>query len=108
MKKIYIKGRDGGLLSQMLPVLLMETRVFKSSVHEKWIHPPSSLGHIIRGKNFEMLLHMLCNSMSSLEGLKYTQRNQAESSGANQAQVSFLFVRAIFSSDLSHLGGIDA
>lgn len=35
MKKIYIKGRDGGLLSQMLPVLLMENRVFKSSVREK-------------------------------------------------------------------------
>ena len=46
--------------------------------------------------------------MSSLEGLKYTQRNQAESSGAKQAQVSFFFVRAIFSSDLSHLGGVEA
>ena len=35
-EKIYIfKGRDGDLLSQMFPVLLMETRVFKNSVHEK-------------------------------------------------------------------------
>ena len=68
---------------------------------------PFSLVHIIRGKNFEMLLHILCNSMSSFECLKYTQRNQAERWGAKKAQVSFIFVRAIFSSDLSHLGGVD-